>query len=272
MIEKKLPNFHLKAIADSGQCFRMNPVPGGFSVVASGHFLRVFEMGDVCAFDCSPELYETFWRDYFDLREDYGRFLRAMPEDDIFLREAARLGRGIRILRQDPFEMLITFIISQRKSIPAIKGAVEALCARFGTPIENAPDGTYAFPTPEALAAQTTETLMRCALGYRARYVLEAAQRVATGDVDLAALAKLPDDALYEALLTFFGVGPKVAGCVMLFGFHRLCAFPRDVWINRSLDGRYPDGFPFARFSGFEGVVQQYIFYYERILGARILP
>lgn len=266
MIQFRPENFDLETIAKSGQCFRMTRIPGGYELVAAGRFLRAFQDADgFCTFECAPSDFAGFWRDYFDLSEDYGRFLRAMPEDDPFLREAARLGRGIRILRQEPFETLITFIISQRRSIPSIARAVRALCAHFGEEIAGAPAGTKAFPTPEALASQTEETLLPCALGYRAKYVLEAARRVATGATDLPALGDLPDEALCEALLGFFGVGPKVAACVMLFGFHRLSAFPRDVWINRALETRYPSGFELARFSGFEGVVQQYIFYCERM-------
>ena len=131
------------------------------------------------------------------------------------------------------WEMLVTFIISQRKNIPAIRACVEALCVRYGENLGR----EYAFPTPAALSGAGEEGLRTCALGYRAGYVLAAARLVQTGALDLEALASLGDGELLEALTAVPGVGVKVASCVSLFGYHRIAAFPRDVWINRVVHG-----------------------------------
>ncbi|MPM07923.1 hypothetical protein SDC9_54234 [bioreactor metagenome] len=160
--------------------------------------------------------------------------------------------------------MLVTFIISQRKNIPAIKRSVEALAALFGRPVAGAPEGAFAFPSPEALAAQSIDSLAPCSLGYRAPYVLAAARMAGGGEIDLAGLESAGDEELFSALLTVPGVGTKVASCVMLFGYHRLDAFPRDTWINRTIDCQYGGCFEEERYRGFRGVIQQYMFYYAR--------
>jgi N-glycosylase/DNA lyase len=206
--------------------------------------------------DCSRLEFEEVWRNYFDLDTDYRRFRAAVPAGDRYLTAAVRYARGIRILRQDPWETLVTFLISQRKNIPAIRRAVEELCRRWGDA-----DG---FPPPERLALLSEAELRECGLGYRTGYVLAAARMTASGALDLPALERLPDGALLDALRTVPGVGPKVAACVALFGFHRLSGFPRDVWINRVLDREYGGSFPLERYAGFQGVMQQYLFYYAR--------
>lgn len=142
-------------------------------------------------------------------------------------------GRGIRVLRQDEWEMLVSFIISQRKSIPAIRRAVELLSERFGERLGSDSEGpVYAFPTAEALCCAGEQALQECGLGYRTRYVLHAAQQAAEGTLDLKKLASLPDEALFARLMELDGVG-KVANCVCLFGYGRVGRVPVDVWIER---------------------------------------
>lgn len=259
------PHFDLRAIMNSGQSFRLRETaPGMFELVAFGRLLRIETTPNGgYAFACDAEEFDRLWRPYFDLDEDYGRFLAAIPSEDAFLSAAAAYGQGIRILRQDAFEMLITFIISQRKSISAIRTSVEMLCEAYGEPLAEAP-AHFAFPTPQALAAQGEDGLRRCALGYRCGYIQAAARMVAEGALDLHAIAALDDDALLAELLRVPGVGVKVANCVMLFGYHRIAAFPRDVWINRVIDRHYGGDFPLERYAGFAGVVQQYMFYHGR--------
>lgn len=258
-------DFDIAAIAASGQCFRLvRGIAGDWVLTAQGRVLHIAQAGSRAEFFCTDEAFRTVWAPYFDLGTDYGVFRRAVPPSDAFLSAAAQYGRGVRILRQDPWEMLITFILSQRKSIPAIRSCVEALCRRYGAPIPDAEGVRYAFPTPQSLAACGSEGLSACALGYRCGYVQAAARMAAAGEPDLAALAGLDDAALREQLLRVPGVGPKVANCVMLFGYHRLTGFPRDVWINRILDEVYGGDFPLDAYRGFEGVIQQYLFYYAR--------
>ena len=269
-------DFDLKKIADSGQCFRFNEVTGDdgqkrYSVAALNRHVFVKELGqDKYDFDCSEDEFENFWKRYFDLDTSYSDIRsRIDKKKDSYLFAASEYGRGIRILRQDPWEMLISFIISQRKNIPAIKASIEKLCALAGDVIceDDVCGKIYSFPTPKQLSALSLEELTGCSLGYRDKYVHQAALDVVSGAVDLSALEKVNDDQLMEELLKLFGVGVKVANCEILFGYHRLDAFPKDVWINRVLDTRYPDGFPFDDYAPYNGVMQQYLFFYSRSEG-----
>lgn len=266
MITLQLTNFCPAQIADSGQCFRFQKTEDcAYRLIAGKHVLQVRkkENGE-CIFDCSRTEFDRLWKPYFDLDTDYAAFIAKVPSSDLFLSSAVKAGSGIRILRQDPWEMLITFIISQRKNIPAIKSAVELLSQKFGEPIGDFSPPVFSFPSAKALAAQSPEILRGCGLGYRADYIYKAACMVASGQINLAAAAALDDDALFALLLTIPGVGVKVANCVLLFGFHRIGAFPRDVWINRIIDEEYGGSFAPEQYSGRAGVIQQYMFYYAR--------
>ena len=255
------PDFFSAAdIAASGQCFRMTPAGDRtWVLIAHGERLYITQEPDgLVTLSCTEDEYNLTWRDYFDMNTDYGAAIAAIPEEDGFLRTAAEASSGVRLLRQDPWEMLITFIISQRKSIPAIRTSVERLCALCGEDR----GGWYAFPHPEAVAALTTDELLSCGVGYRARYIKETARMCL--ERDLGALAALDDDALQSALTAFPGVGVKVAQCVMLFGYHRQHAAPVDVWINRVIDEHYGGVNPFARYGEYAGLYQQYLFYYRQ--------
>ncbi len=275
-------DFDLAKIADSGQCFRFNEVPEPcdkaegaahkcYSVAALNRHVYIKELGqNRYEFDCSKEEFDSFWKRYFDLDLSYKKIReRIDEEEDPYLYRAAEYGKGIRILRQDPWEMLISFIISQRKNIPAIKASIEKLCALAGNVIADDPETgrIYSFPTPDKLAALSMEQLSGCSLGYRDKYVHQAALDVVSGAVDLSALEKVGDDKLMEELLKLFGVGVKVANCEILFGYHRLDAFPKDVWINRVLEEQYPQGFLFDKYAPYNGVMQQYLFFYSRSMG-----
>ncbi len=264
-------DFDLAKIADSGQCFRFNRCKndaGAYSVAAFNKHVIVKELGnDRYEFSCSQEEYDSFWKNYFDMELSYSDIRARIDEkSDPYLYSAATFGQGIRILKQDPWEMLISFIISQRKNIPAIKASIEKICALAGNVIDEGEEfgKIYSFPTPESLAKLSMEELSSCSLGYRDKYVHQAAMDVASGAVKLNEWSELSDKELMEKLLELYGVGVKVANCEILFGYHRLDAFPKDVWINRVLDTRYPDGFDFDRYAPFNGVMQQYLFFYSR--------
>ena len=252
--------FSIADIAASGQCFRMTQDgSGSWTLIAHGERLHITQAADgLVTLSCTEEAFHARWQEYFDLETDYGAAIAAIPAEDDFLRSAAAASAGVRLLRQDPWEMLITFIISQRKSIPAIRTSVERLCALCG----EAHDGWYAFPTPETVAALTIEELQSCGVGYRAKYIHETA--LLCLKQDLTALAALDDDSLQAALTAFPGVGVKVAQCVMLFGYHRQHAAPVDVWINRVIDEHYGGVNPFARYGERAGIYQQYLFYYRQ--------
>ena len=272
MIVRIDDDFDLKKIADSGQCFRFNEcADGSYSVSALGRHIFVSELEENrYEFGCSKEDFENYWKYYFDLDLSYKDIRgRIDPKEDPYLHSASEYGKGIRILRQDPWEMLISFIISQRKNIPAIKASIEKLCKLAGDVMcEDERSGVvYSFPTPEKLAALTMDELASCSLGYRDKYVHQAALDVASGAVDLESWNDLDDTELMDKLLSLYGVGVKVANCEFLFGYHRLDAFPKDVWINRVLDLKYPGGFPFEVYAPYNGIMQQYLFFYSRMDG-----
>ena len=268
----QLDNFDLGRIADSGQCFRMNPLTKDtYRVIAMDRLLDITDLGGGSFdFACKDEDFENIWRDYFDLSVDYGQYISSIPKSDEYLSRAAAYGSGIRILKQEPFETLITFIISQRKNIPAIKSSVEKLCRLCGKKIETqTKEEIFSFPTPELIADLSPDELSSCSLGYRASYVHDAAAAVRDGAFDMQSSRLLSDDELFGALLNLRGVGKKVANCVMLFAYHRIAVFPIDVWIQRILDSHYSGSFPIENYRGFAGVMQQYLFFYARSTNTR---
>lgn len=252
---------------DCGQAFRWVALPGetGASLwegVAFGKVLRVEQRGEQVWLRCSPEDYEHTWRAYFDLGEDYAPKREALAAMSPALAEAAAFAPGIRILRQEPWEALCSFILSQNNHIPRIKGIIERLCQRLGAEIPGT--AWHAFPTAERLAACSLEDLAPLRAGFRAKYLLDAARKVASGQVDLARVAAASVEEGRRELQTIFGVGPKVAECALLYGFHKTECFPLDVWMKRAmatlLPGRRPE-----EFGENAGLAQQYLFHYSRM-------
>ena len=262
MIKCIKDDFDLKVIAESGQCFRFNASDNGYyKIIASGKILRIKDLGNnEFEFDCSKEDFDALWQEYFDLKTDYSK-IRKSVKNDSFLMECAKASAGMRMLKQDIWEMTVSFIISQRKSIPAIKTSIERLCELCGRKIN---DTDYAFPTPLQILSANTEKLASCGLGYRLSYILSAAETFYSNPSYVADLEKLDDESLFEELKKMQGVGDKVASCIALFGFHRLNFFPKDVWINRALSEHFPNGFDMNLYAPYNGVIQQYIFYAYR--------
>ena len=271
------PQLDMRKIALSGQIFRFNEISeGSFRLIANDRLLNIYTIGEkslgnekyfVYELDCDEKEYQSFWKNYFDMDTNYEYFARSIPREDEFLTKGAKFSRGIRILRQDKWEMLISFIISQRKNIPAIKSSIEKLSKQFGEKKETLSGiEYYAFPTAKQIANADIDKLNACSLGYRAGYILDTARKVYEG-MDLDSFDNLADDKLIEKLKEFNGVGVKVANCTALFGYHRIATFPIDVWIQRVIDERYNGNFPINKYSGFAGVIQQYMFFYGRELG-----
>lgn len=283
-----IPCFQLDQIAQSGQCFRMTPLDhGGYSVISCGHYLKIQEQPSLesaqVSFTC-PETDLDFWFQYFDLNTDYQAILNSIQPEDAYLTAAGKTGSGIRILRQDLWEMIITFIISQQKTIPAIRQAVEKLSRQYGTLIqESASEPVYAFPSPEQLSRASLEDLLNLKLGYRAKYILKTTEDACSGFLDLEYLKTLDYSHAMTYIKGFYGIGEKVANCICLFGLHHIDAFPVDTWIQKILMAEYYPKHPrryknipksalwdtiisdhFGCYDGFKGVMQQYIFYYER--------
>ena len=289
MITKALKNFNLRQIADSGQCFRMVPCDPNrsqtaYRVISGRHFLIVEQTGDEVTFHCLSDEF-AFWEHYFDLKTDYDTYIRAIDPMDDYLSRAAAFGSGIRILNQDLWEMIITFIISQQKTIPAIRALVEALSEKYGTRYKIPPTVSgyyYAFPSPEELNRASLDDLLALKLGYRAKYIKQTCEDVCSGKLDLDRLMKLNYADSMEVLLSCYGIGVKVANCICLFGLHHIGAFPVDTWIKKILlreyapkshcTGHVPETRlcealieeNFSKYPGFAGVLQQYIFFYER--------
>ena len=265
MVVKKNTNFSLEQIARSGQCFRMSRREDGFFDIISGsRWMGARQSGETCEFLCTEEEFSEFWEDYFDLKQDYGEYISRIDKEDVYLNAAVKLAGGVRILRQDIWEMIVSFLISQQNNIVRIRRCIENICEAYGNPVKNGRGEVYfTFPEPEALAGLEEDALKACNLGYRSKYVVRAARSVAEGRFDLEQLGTLPYEKAKEELLKLVGVGVKVADCICLFGLHHLEAFPVDTHISQALKKYYGDGFPMEKYRGIQGVIQQYIFYYE---------
>lgn len=258
--------FDLAKIADSGQCFRIVPsYAGGYLAVSENRFVRAAGNPDGSwTLDCTDAEYKSYWKHYFDMERNYSSWFESIDPQDSYLTSAAEAGKGLRVINQDPWETLVSFIISQRRSVASITTCVDRVCRKFGAPAEDELEEAYLFPNPETLASLSREDLADCGLGYRTDYVLDAARRVATGQLDLEALRSASDEDLLEALMDVHGVGIKVANCTALYGYHRLGLFPVDVWIKRVLESHYPQGFPMERYEGYAGFLQLLMFYEAR--------
>lgn len=249
---------------DCGQCFRWNMDGDGvYTGVAFGRAARVVCEGDGVYIFASPEDYEQVWRDYFDLDTDYAGISEQFRVSD-YMSAACDFGAGIRILRQERWEALCSFIISQCNNIPRIKGIVERLCALCGEELEFMGSTYRAFPPASALARLEPADLAPIRSGYRAEYIINAARAVDSGELDLEYLANSDIGTAMDALLSLKGVGRKVANCAVLFGLGHMEAFPIDVWMKRALKEHFPAGFDPSVFGDYAGLAQQYIFYYAR--------
>ncbi|MCM1165811.1 MAG: DNA-3-methyladenine glycosylase 2 [Lachnospiraceae bacterium] len=253
-------NFDLRQTFLCGQCFRWKETENGaFSGVAKGRRLTLSEENGKILIDGISERELPEWRVYFDLDADYSEYIRRFSADKT-LKAACEGSAGIRILRQEPFETLISFIISQNNNIPRISGIIGRLCGSFG---EDIGSGDFAFPTAERLRGIEPGDLAPLRAGFRAKYIVDAVNRVNSGEIDFDEIDGLPLDGARERLKKIVGVGDKVADCVLLFAFHKLDAFPRDVWVKRLMAEFYPEGLPECT-KGAEGVAQQYLFDYVR--------
>jgi N-glycosylase/DNA lyase len=253
----------LEKTFECGQCFRWTAGENGdYTGVAGGRVLYLWREDEEIYID-APESDLPFWRQYFDLDADYESASAAFDCGE-YMRRCVEFGRGIRILRQDRWEALCSFIISQCNNIPRIKSIVETLCRSFGEPIEYGGKVWYSFPPPERIAVLTEDDLAVLRAGYRAPYILAAARAVASGEFSFEALDGLDCTEARAKVLSLRGVGVKVANCFMLFGLHRMEAFPIDVWMKRALKEHFPKDFDPAVFGPWAGLAQQYIFYYAR--------
>ncbi len=268
--------FSIPQICESGQCFRLDPLSENtYELLAADRYLKLevqreAEGREKTILFCTQEEYIRFWKSYFDLDVVYKDYIKQIDGKDSYLKAAAEFGRGIRILRQDIWEMIITFILSQQNNIPRIKNLIRVLSERYGEE-RKTPEGRqyYTFPSAQSLASASEEELRSLKLGYRSRYICKTAKQAAEGAVDLKALPGMPYRDARAELMKLSGIGGKVADCICLFALHQMDAFPVDTHIRQVLDAHYAEGFPFERYRGCAGVMQQYIFYYDLKGGAK---
>ena len=250
------PDLDLDETLDCGQAFRWERIGD-----KAYHGYRINKPLEICAEkdyfvlkDTSEKELTEIWADYFDLDTDYGELKRIFSEDETLSKACAYAG-GIRLLRQDSWEALLSFIISQNNNIPRIKGIIGRLCAENG-----------GFPSAGQLYDKTADDLSYLRAGFRAGDITDCVSRIRSGELDLERVRKMPVEDARKALMTVRGIGPKVAECALLYGMYRVECFPVDVWIKRVMAQFYPDGFPeFAK--AYAGIAQQYLFHYMRTAG-----
>ena len=276
-VVKKIACFSPSRNALSGQVFRFKIIDDTHTeLVAFGRYLQIADLGDDnYAFSCTEKDFDDIWHRYFDLDRDYNKIILSIDKKDRYLTTAAAFGYGIRILRQDIWETVISYIISQRRSIPSITTSVERISKLYGNKIViprlNDPfvkplyDEYYSFPTIDEMKKATLADITATGVGYRADYIMSAIEDFSSGKITPELLESKNDDDAYEILTSMRGVGKKVANCIMLFGLGRCGRFPIDVWIERIVDRYYGGRFCEERYPGTCGIMQQYMFFYERM-------
>ncbi len=266
-IIKNADNFVPEQVFDCGQCFRFDRKEDGtYFGVAKNKYIEISKnQADVILSNCTEKDYNEVFRDYFDLDFDYGNAAKSLELDET-LTSAARFASGIRILHQDEWEALCSFIISQNNNIPRIKGIIRNLCEAYGEPIFEDSNGKvhYSFPSADVIARAGEKGMSELRTGFRAKYIYDAASRVASGEIDLALPYSMTYDEGARYLQSIKGVGLKVASCVLLFAYRKYDAFPVDVWVKRILDKYYGGNVDAQYFGKYAGLAQQYLFYYER--------
>lgn len=275
LIISGVADFELADIFDCGQCFRWNKVSeNSYFGIAFSRALLIEKSGDDLIFhNTSRSDFDNIWFDYFDFGRDYTAIKNKLSADDM-MACAIGYGGGIRILRQDTFEALISFIISASNNIPRIKGIVERLCENFGVKSEYMGKAYYSFPTPERLYDVSLEELSVIRAGFRDKYILAAARAVVDGTIDLDAIKNLPSAEAKAELMKLAGVGNKVSDCILLFGLAKHDSFPVDVWIKRIMEHCYFNGseqsiatisdYAQEHFGELGGFAQQYLFFWAR--------
>lgn len=265
--------FNILDTLDCGQTFRFKPYSQGFIVLSKDKCAYLYAQDNQTVIECL-EQDEKYFYNYFDLSRDYAKICESAEQENIpILTSAVKKGKGIRILNQDKEEMLFSFIISQNNNIPRIKGIIERLCHSLGERKEFLGQEYFAFPTAKQMAEKDLDFYENIGLGYRAKYIKDLADNIANG-LDVEKFNDLTTKELKQKLLSIFGVGPKVADCIALFGFHRSDSFPVDTWIEKvyieDLKGTIKDRAKIAdylveRFKDYSGYYQQYLFYHKRI-------
>ena len=288
IVLENVKDFNIKQILECGQCFRWERISDtNYIIVAYRRVIEVIQEGStVTILNTNMNDFNEIWKNYFDLDVNYEEVKEELSKDEL-LKKSVEFGYGIRILNQDPFEMLISFIISARNSIPSIMKTIKKISERWGDRIEYKDNIYYAFPTPEQLKEVSLEEIKETGASFRSKYIVDTISKVNAAldaknngelteeleQFDLEYIKSLPVDECHKALQNFMGVGAKVADCIMLFSMSKHSAFPVDVWIKRAMIHFYlaPDVslnkirvFGRDKFGELSGMAQQYLFYYAR--------
>lgn len=271
------PDFELSHIFDCGQCFRFDLQPDGSYIgTAYGRTIKLSKQNnEIILHDTSYEDFKSIWYDYLDLGRDYTAIKAQLTQGgDEVMKTAALYGSGIRILNQDMWEAMISFIISASNNIPRIKKIISLLCSNFGTAHEYMGKTFYSFPTAERIAELSLEDLSVIRAGFRDKYILDCAKKVASGEIDLTAIKALATPQAKKVLMSIYGIGNKVSDCILLFGMGRFDSFPVDVWIKRVMEYCYFGNteqpiktisqYAEEHFGELGGIAQQYLFFYAR--------
>ena len=266
-------DFDLEQTFECGQCFRWDKTDGSYFGIAYGTAVKIRQDDNkIILEDTSMSQWEKIFLSYFDMDRDYGEIKKSLSHDEK-MREAISFGEGIRILSQEPFETLISFIISASNNIPRIKKIISALCDNFGDEICYQGKIYHAFPTPEKIASLSPDEIKIIRAGFREKYILAAANAVVSGEIDLESLKNASYDYAKSQLMRLAGVGNKVSDCVLLFGLSKHSGFPVDVWVKRIMEYCYfHEDTPKEKISRFAaetfgelgGYAQQYLFYWAR--------
>lgn len=281
IVLREVKNFSLKQTFECGQCFRYEKIDdNNYTVVAFGKVIELLEKdNNIIIYNSTEEDIRNIWIDYFDLNRDYGKIEDELSKDEI-MRKSIEFGSGIRVLNQEPFEMLISFIISARNNIPSIMKTINKICRKWGNEIVYKGKNYYTFPEICNIKDATLEEIQDCGASFRSKYIIDTICNIHSSvrsdqnnKYSLDYIMSLNDDECHEALQLFKGVGAKVADCVMLFSMQKYSAFPVDVWVKRAMmyfygaeDASLKKIRIFARnkFGNLSGFAQQYLFYYAR--------
>lgn len=258
-------DFSLKDILECGQSFRFVYQPDLSYHGVVGDFLVMVKQDEtgLIFYDCDLDTYYNKIEKYFALDMDYREIKQILSTDDT-LKKTIEHAPGIRVMSQDLWETLCTFIISQNNNIKRITGIVDRFCSLYGEKLAGY-DDLYMFPNAKTIASLTVDDMSPLRAGFRSKYLIDAAQKVESGEVDLNKVMSSPIEEGREILQKIYGVGPKVAECTLLFGANKYEAFPIDVWMKRAMESLFPDGLP-DQAKPYAGIAQQYIFHYARMM------
>ena len=279
VILEGVSDFDPKHIFECGQCFRWKDQgDGSYTGVAKGRVINVSREGDTIYLkNTNLEDFNNIWKDYFDLDTDYSKIKNELRNMDEYLEKATEFGWGIRLLRQDPWEMIISFIISSNNRIPMIQKAIKNLSREYGAYIGSYEgEDYYDFPTPQQLSKASIEEIRACSTGFRDKYIKSTTEEVIKNNDDVYSYRNLSTEDCIKELLKFNGIGPKVGDCIALFGMQKYDTFPVDVWVKRVMQEFYVEDdmslpkirkYAIDKFGNLSGFAQQYLFYYARELG-----